>query len=70
MQVQKKHFRSWLGGFEMAEGGFDRTSRTPPGYGHDIYLYSTKRLNSWQKKEQSVSKLNKLNNYVHQTTHL
>ena len=34
MQVQKKHFRSWLGGFDLAEGGFDRTSRTPPGYGH------------------------------------
>ena len=29
MQVQKKYFKSWLGGFDLAEGGFDRNSRTP-----------------------------------------
>ena len=39
MQVQKKHFRSWLRGVRTwlrGGGGFDRTSRTPSGYGHEF----------------------------------
>ena len=63
MQVQKKHFRSWLGGFDLAEGGLIEPVEPPLATGGYMSIFRRFVILTWEIRLNKLNKL-KLNKLI------